>query len=317
MEKDFQEKIISKVKEYLKIKIADIKIPPQGMDSQVFFVTDADGREYTIKCYARGLSGDILAFKLLEENKIDIPVPKVFGVFTFENKQVSILEKINFPLLDSIPADQMSRYISSMVNNLKKIHGVKSDKAGFLTEIDKELSWKEVMLSKFTGANPDLDWKEIVTRESLDSKLLLDSVENIIKKIERTDFIDKDYSLLHTDFNQRNLFVNPDSDEITAIIDWVEAMFGDPIYDFARVRMYIWHFNLSDDTLEKYYELLSFTPEQKQLEKLYWLSRVIEYLAYYSEELNEFNRGRVKLHQDFLRAYEWGKDESSVTYKNH
>jgi len=307
MEKDFQEKIILKVEEYLKTKIVDIKIPPQGMDSQVFFVMDTDSKEYAIKCYARSLSGDILAFKLLRKNKIDIPVPKVFGIFTFENKQVIIFEKINFPLLDSIPVDQMSRYIPSMVNNLKKIHEVKSDKAGFLTEIDKESSWKEVMLSKFTDASPDLDWKEIVTREGLDSKLLLDSVENIIKKIERTDFIDKDYSLLHTDFNQRNLFVNPDSDEIAAIIDWGETMFGDPIYDFARVRMYIWHFNLSDETLKKYYELLSFTLEQEQLEELYWLSRVIEYLAYYSEELNEFNRGRIKMHQDFLRAYKWEK----------
>jgi len=306
MEKDFQEKIISKVEEYLKTKVVDIKIPPQGMDSQVFFVTDTNSGEYAIKHYARGSSGDVLAFKLLEENNIDIPVPKVFGVFTFENKQVAILEKINFPLLDSIPVDQMSRYIPSMVNNLKKIHKVKSDKAGFLTEIDKGLSWKEAMLSKFTGASPDLDWKEIVTREGLDSKLLLDSVKNIIKKIEKTDFIDKDYSLLHTDFNQRNLFVNPDSDEITAIIDWGEAMFGDPIYDFARVRMYIWHFNLSDETLKRYYELLSFTPEQKHLEELYWLSRIIEYLAYYSEELDEFNSGRIKLHQDFLRAYKWG-----------
>jgi aminoglycoside phosphotransferase (APT) family kinase protein len=307
MEKDFQEKIISKVEEYLKTKIVDTKIPPQGMDSKVFFVTDDDGKEYAIKCYARESSGDMLALKLLEENKIDIPVPKVLGVFTFENEQVAILEKINFPLLDSLPVDQMSRCIPSMVNNLKKIHEVKSDKTGFLTEINKGSSWKEVMLSKFTDASPDLDWKEIVTREGLDSKLLLDSVENIIKKIERTDFIDKDYSLLHTDFNQRNLFVNPDSDEIAAIIDWGETMFGDPIYDFARVRMYIWHFNLSDETLKKYYELLSFTLEQEQLEELYWLSRVIEYLAYYSEELNEFNRGRIKMHQDFLRAYKWEK----------
>jgi len=305
MEKDFQEKIISKVEEYFRTKIADINIPLQGMDSQVFFVTDADSKEYAIKCYARESNGDVLAFKLLEENKVDVPVPKVCGVFTFENKQVAIFEKINFPLLDSISVDHMSRYIPSMINNLKKIHQVKSDKAGFLTEIDKGLSWKEVMLSKFTGASPDLDWKEIAKREGLDSKLLLDSVENIIKKIERTDFIDKDYSLLHTDFNQRNLFVDPDSDEIAAIIDWGEAMFGDPIYDFARVRMYIWHFNLSDETLKKYYELVSFTPEQKQLEELYWLSRIIEYLAYYSEELSEFNVIRIKMHQDFLKAYEW------------
>jgi len=299
------EKIILKVEEYLKTKIIDIKTPPQGMDSQVFFITDANDKEYAIKYYGRGQSGDVLALKLLKENKIDILVPKVFGVFTFENKQVAILEKINFPLLDSIPADQMHRYIPSMIKSLKKIHRIKSDKPGFLIEMDKNRSWKDIMLSKFTGADPNLDWNIIASRKGLDANLILRAVRNIIEIFEKTDFIDKSYSLLHTDFNQRNLFVDPNSDEIAAIIDWGEAMFGDPIYDFARIRMYIWHFNLQNNALENYYKLLSFTPEQKQLEELYWLSRIIEYLAYYSEELNEFNLSRIKLHQDFLREYKW------------
>ncbi len=301
------EKIILKVEEYLKIKIIDVKTPPQGMDSQVFFITDANGREYVIKYYERGLSGDILALKLLKESKIDVRVPEVFGVFTFENNQVAILEKINFPLLDSISVDQMRKYIPSMVKNLKKIHQIKSDKPGFLIETNKKRGWKEMMLSKFTGADPNLDWNTIALRKGLDTKLILQSVKNIIEKIEKIDFIDKSYSLLHTDFNQRNLFVDPNSDEIAAVIDWGEAMFGDPIYDFARVRMYIWHFNLQNNTLDNYYKLLTFTPEQKNLEELYWLFRIIEYLAYYSEELNEFNLSRIKLHQDFLRKYEWEK----------
>jgi len=129
--------------------------------------------------------------------------------------------------------------------------------------------------------------------------------ENIIRKIEETDFIDSSYSFLHTDFNQRNLFVNPNSDEIAGIIDWGEAMFGDPIYDFARIRMFIRHFNLEDKALEEYDKSMSFTSQQKRLEELYWLSRVIEYLAYYSEELNNFNVRRIKLHQEFLRMHEW------------
>ena len=134
---------------------------------------------------------------------------------------------------------------------------------------------------------------------------MLQSVEKIIEKIEKIKFDEDSYSLLHIDFNQRNLFVNPDTNEIAAIIDWGEAMFGDPIYDFARVRMLIWHFKLGDEVVQNYYDLMSYTPEQKKLDDLYWLSRVIEYLAYYSEELNEFNTGRIKLHQDFLRNFNW------------
>lgn len=304
--KDIQKKIILETEKQFKIKIVDTKIPPQGMDSEVFFAMDISGNEYVIK-YGSGVISDIIAYKLLKENKIDIPVPKVLGDFIIESKPVLILEKINFPLLESVPTEEMHRYIPSMIKNLKKIHQVKSDKPGLLIETDKKHSWKEMMLSKFTGKDSSLDWNSITLRKGLDVKLVLQSVKNIIEKIEKIDFIDKSYSLLHTDFNQRNLFIDPKSDEIAAVIDWGEAMFGDPIYDFARVRMYIWHFNLQNNILDNYYKLLTFTPEQKQLEELYWLSRVIEYLAYYSEELNEFNLGRIKLHQDFLKEYNWGK----------
>lgn len=306
MENDFKNRLLSKIEEYLDVEIVNTEIPPQGMDSQVFFVKSAEGRECVIKYYARRISGDVIALKLLEENKIEVPVPRIFGAFEFEDGQVTIMEKIDFPLLESVPVSDMGRYVSSMVRNLKKIHEVKSDKAGFLTSADNSLSWKEIVLAKFTGADPQLNWKRIASRQGLDSDLVLKSVEKIIRRIENTEFVAVSYSLLHTDFNQRNLFVDPASNEIAAIIDWEEAVFGDPLYDFARVRMYMWHFNLPKETLEKYYSLLSLSEEQKRLEELYWLLRIIEYLAYYSEDLNDFNVGRIKLHQDFLRAYEWG-----------
>ncbi len=82
-------------------------------------------------------------------------------------------------------------------------------------------------------------------------------------------------------------------------------MFGDPLYDFARVRMYLWHFNLGNQAVKEYYELMQFTPQQKNLEDLYWLSRIIQYLAWYSEDPDDFNKGRINLHQDYLRVYNW------------
>ena len=82
-------------------------------------------------------------------------------------------------------------------------------------------------------------------------------------------------------------------------------MFGDPLYDFARVRMYMWHFNFSEKSINHYYDLVNFSAAQKGLEDLYWLSRVIQYLGWYSEELTEFNLSRIKLHQEYLSNYIW------------
>lgn len=304
-QKYFQERILAEVEKLLNLQLIQTSIPPQGMGSEVFSGVDAAGGEYAIKYSPWGLGGDAAALQLLRENRVDVPLPAVVGSFEFEDGQVLVMEKIDFPLLESVPAEKMGGCIPSMVRHLRKIHEVQSSRAGLLADAASSASWKDILLAKFTGKDPGLDWNEIACRKGIDSALVQEAVGKIIKKIENAKFPSGPHSLLHTDFNQRNLFVDPASAEIRAIIDWGEAMFGDPVYDFARVRMLIWHFGLSQETLEEYYRLLSFSPEEKEREELYWLSRVIEYLAYYSEERNDFNAGRIRMHQDFLRAYEW------------
>lgn len=298
----FQEKLVARIEREFNTSVVSIQTPPQGMSSSVFFIKTSDDKEYAVK-YGNNAMKDVPALDLILRNHIDIPVPTLFGSFIFEELPVVILERVQFPLLESVPVEEMSRYIPSMIENLRKLHTIKSASSGLLSEPSNTKTWKEMMLGIFT--DDEFDWNEVAHREGLDKDLITMSVEKMKEKISNTVFEDTEYSLLHTDFNQRNLFVNPQSHKITGIIDWEDAMFGDPLYDFARVRMYIWHFNLGDQAIKEYYELMQFTPQQKNLEDLYWLSRVIQYLGWYSEELTEFNIERIKLHRDYLRAYPW------------
>ncbi|MDP2692860.1 MAG: aminoglycoside phosphotransferase family protein [bacterium] len=295
----FQEKLTAHIEVEFKVGIVSTEIPPQGMSSSVFFITTSDNKEYAVK-YGNDAMKDVPALDLISRKHIDIPVPALLSSFVFEGVPVVILERVRFPLLESVPVEEMSKYIPSMIRNL---HTIKSTSPGLLNEPNSKKTWKDMILAIFGGN--EFDWDEIANREGLDTELVLTSVEKMIEKINSMVFEDTKYSLLHTDFNQRNLFVNPQTHEIAGIIDWEEAMFGDPLYDFARVRMYLWHFNLGDQAVKEYYDLMQFTPQQKNLEDLYWLSRVIQYLAWYSEELSEFNTGRINLHQDYLRAYNW------------
>ena len=278
--------------------------PPQGMGSNVFFITTQEGNKYAVKESGKE-NNDSTVLKIISNADIVIKVPKLINSFEFEGKSIVILEKIDFPLLESINTLEMGKYIPSMIKNLNNLHTIKSDKAGYINSKKRYMFWKDFLLSFFNGKNPSLNWNEIKSREGLDEKLIHKSIEKIIEVIKKTEFFSTDYSLLHSDFNQRNLFVNPDTNDLAAIIDWGEAMYGDPVYDFARIRMYIWHFDLGDTVIKNYYNLMNYSVHKKKLDTLYWLVRVIEYLAYYSEELNEFNCGRIKLHQDFLRNFDW------------
>ncbi len=299
---DFQKRLIEYIENNFNsnIKLENIDVPPQGMSSSVFFIKLANGTECAVK-YGNDAMKDIPALDLIAKKQVNLPVP--VASFVFGDVPVIILKRIQFPLFESVSVEEMQKYIPSIVKNLHELHKIKSDKPGRLGEEYKEETWKGMLLSIFNGN--DFDWTDVAERESLDKELILGSVNNITKKIENTVFDLKDYSLLHTDFNQRNLFIDPLSYEISGIIDWEDAMFGDPLYDFARVRMYMWHFNFSEKSINDYYDLMNFSATQRDLEDLYWLSRVIQYLGWYSEELTEFNLSRIKLHQDYLRNYIW------------
>jgi aminoglycoside phosphotransferase (APT) family kinase protein len=301
---DFQKRLIAYIENSFNsnIKLENIDVPPQGMSSSVFFIKLANGTECAVK-YGNDAMKDIPALDLIAKKQIDLPVPIPVASFVFGDVPVIILKRIQFPLFESVSVEEMQKYVPSIVKNLHELHKIKSDKPGRLGEEYKEETWKGMLLSIFNGN--DFDWTEVAERESLDKELILGSVNNITKKIENTVFDLKEYSLLHTDFNQRNLFVDSLNHEISGIIDWEDAMFGDPLYDFARVRMYMWHFNFNEKSINDYYDLMNFSATQRDLEDLYWLSRVIQYLGWYSEELTEFNLSRIKLHQDYLRNYIW------------
>jgi aminoglycoside phosphotransferase (APT) family kinase protein len=298
----FQEKLVARVEREFNTSVVSIQTPPQGMSSSVFFVKTADDTEYAIK-YGIDAMKDVPVLDLISKNHIDIPVPQLFGSFLLEDVSVIILGKIQFPLLESVSQEEIPKYVPSMIENLRRLHTIKSVFPGKLDKSGSKKTWKEILLEIFKG--DEFDWDEISNREGLDKNLIVTSVQKMRDKIKDTVFEDTEYSLLHTDFNQRNLFVNPLNHEIAGIIDWEEAMYGDPIYDFARVRLFLLHFNLGEQAVREYYDLMHFTLEQKKLEDVYLLSYVIQYLAWYSEELTEFNTGRINLHQDYLRAYEW------------
>jgi hygromycin-B 4-O-kinase len=301
---DFQKKLLTYIENNYNsgVSLGDVELPPQGMSSSVFFINLSNGTECAVK-YGNDAMKDVPALELITKEKIDIPVPTLVASFIFEDIPVIILKKINFPLFESVPVEEMPKYIPSIVKNLNELHRIKSGSPGFIAGMKDGETWKNMMLSIFDGS--DIDWNEVTERESLDKNLILTSVNKIKTKIENAVFDFKEYSLLHTDFNQRNLFVDPIRHEVAGIVDWEDAMFGDPLYDFARVRMYLWHFNFSQKSVNDYYDLVNFSTEQKKLEDLYWLSRVIQYLAWYSEESTDFNLSRIKLHQEYLRNYIW------------
>lgn len=300
MDAVIQKRIVEKVGNELGIKMRNIENPPQGMGSTVIFAQDVTGKEYAIKI-GEDVDNDIQALELVAKNGNKIPIPRTLGYFDFSEERVLVMERIKFPLLEDIPENELGKFIQPMLEQLRNLHFIKSPFAGLVADKNKFRNWKDFLLFKYSGRHAWFDWDEVALREEVEGDLIWESMEKIKSKIEQTDLPGKEYSLLHTDFNQRNLFVDPIRYRITGIIDWSEATFGDPLYDFARVHMFIIHFNLGDNVMEQYFDILGLTTEEKHREELYLESQMLDYIAWYSQEKNDFNNSRLRMHQDFLR----------------
>lgn len=90
-------------------------------------------------------------------------------------------------------------------------------------------TWKEYLLSIL----PDDQWAESRPDASV-MRAARDAFLHLLPKCpERRQ-------LVHGDFGANNLLTN--GNEITAVIDWSDALYGDPMYDVAIA--YVWSFHL-------------------------------------------------------------------------
>lgn len=290
--------LLQLIEKKLHVKVAKTHTPKQGMDGEVFFITTTKGHEFAVKI-SQNAENEILTLNLIKEYNLDIPIPKLFSYFIYENKTILVLEKIHVHLLEQIPHEDKSKCIQSMIINLKKIHSIQSDCAGLMTS--ENSTWKQLLLD--TYSKKEFDWNNISQRKGVNKNLIQETLNHLQSKLNELHFESSAYSLLHTDFNQRNLFIDPKTYEVAGIIDWNEAIFGDPLYDFARVRMFIWHFNFGADALKHYYELLQLTDEEKQYEEFYFVHQIFKYIGWYSEVNSEFTNARLKMHQEYLEEY--------------
>jgi hygromycin-B 4-O-kinase len=88
------------------------------------------------------------------------------------------------------------------------------------TGVAPHVSWRDFLLHPVT-----LDWK--------DAKLDGDVHHLLELLLELTKSCPEHRALVHGDFGSNNVLT--DGTEITAVIDWSEALYGDPLYDLANI----------------------------------------------------------------------------------
>lgn len=300
MEKNsYQSKVIKQIERRLNIVVVGYEYPKQGADGFVMFLYDQHGNDYAVK--VGEVENDYLAYNLIIESKVNVPIPTVIDYFIIEDLQVIVSERVKYPLYNFISTSHKNAFIPDLIDRLLSLREIESNYSGFVSWADKKMSWEQFLAFKYSGSHPWYPWEEILKRKGVDTKLVKKSIEKLVSIMHEFDLDTRPISLLHTDINQRNVFVDIQKKSIASIIDWSESTFGDYLYDLSRFRLNMWH-NFNKEAIDIYFDKLKLTDEEKVLEDLYFKMHVVDYINWYTES-NDTKR--LNMHLEYLKSVKW------------
>jgi aminoglycoside phosphotransferase (APT) family kinase protein len=219
--------------------------PLAGGFSGETFLAEAAGERTVVRIYAgrggaRGQEAPEVDAAVLRLVRGLVPVPEVLEVRRADRSagRPGLLVTTFLPgrrldlLLPGMP-DPMRATIGSRVGEvLSRLAQMPTLRAGLFLDGDLRISHPPA------GGYDLVDWVEgHLERTALESwtpgerdRLLAvaDSAQSILDRVERT-------SLVHSDFNPKNLLADPETGQVTAVLDWEYARSGSPYDDLGNL----------------------------------------------------------------------------------
>jgi fructosamine-3-kinase len=258
-------------------KIKTIEFVDKGTFHHLFKITIRDNKEYFVKTSKlrspyRSYHFYIDRWVKEQEVHLDCSMPTIINIDCERNGinyDYVVMEKAEQYTLDSLKHDRNSyrQWIEKLGESLALIHRVPVNKAGLINGrilYEKNLcegvqtSWKSYVL-----INLKTHLEYCVSHNIFDHKIQSE-IEQIFFHYQFLFDKEENY-LLHGDLNDHNVFIR---DHGLTLIDWEDALSGDPIFDIAVWGTFINHHENLDAFLNGYQKISSL-PDDFMLR--YWI----------------------------------------------
>jgi hygromycin-B 4-O-kinase len=254
--------------------------PDAGADHVVLLVTTALGERLVIKA---GAEAEVDAFVLTRLAGRGVNVPTLVAQAPLADHpdagSLIVMTAVDGVLLADV--DQHAElYLRPLIDDMRKVHAVTTTAgAGPVLAVERgaRLSWRDYLMTVLTGHDPEFRWAEIARHPEVDGGLLSRALDAAVTRARELVF-PTTLSLLHGDLNPYNVFVR--DGEITGIIDWSYARYGDPLFDFARLRMNPF-VRANPAAVQEYRAYLNLSAEEATREAFYYLVNLLEYVNWY------------------------------------
>ncbi|MBN2461434.1 MAG: aminoglycoside phosphotransferase family protein [Candidatus Cloacimonetes bacterium] len=171
----------------------------------------------------------------------EIPISPVIAFGHYENLYYSISRKIPGIGLDSLPEARLIKVLPHLIRTLFAIH--RTDVSawqnyGWIDDNGTGLfpSWKEFITRVYAEERSDGfygKWHYMFNETFLDREFFEKVYRHMLKLLQ---FCPEKRYLVHGGYGFNNILVN--DDEVTAVLDWFDAMYGDFVYDIAWIDLW-------------------------------------------------------------------------------
>jgi len=244
----------------------------EGMESQPLSFTLCN-QEFVLRINPsiEGFKKDEYAYQNFSSSKIPIPKIVEYGSFS-AGHAFCISEKapgIIYQDADEATVMALAKDVLELLFAISEIdisdttgYGIFSSETGNATFS----SWREYLLS-ILDENV-YDWEKARHTQGVDTELL-PAITSVFSRL--VECCPEERKLRHGDFGTNNLLIDPDARKITAVIDWDNASYGDPLYDMGGA--YFWRTWLMcvEKTIKIWEEKFSGAPNYRERTMCYQL----------------------------------------------
>jgi hygromycin-B 4-O-kinase len=222
----------------------------EGLESQVFRFEVSD-RAFVVRINPslRGFEKDLWADSMLSER---VPVPRVASLGAFDSDHAyCISEWVSGTTLEDLPVADAEGVVEEVANVWRLIAATDVSSIDGVGDFDPD------------GQAPASSWREVLIQTLEAARRELNGATDVIDAYERLiDHCPEERALIHADFGSNNVLA--ERGRITAVLDWDQAMVGDPLHDVANFYFWATHLRCMEVQATYFERTLSQLPAYRE-----------------------------------------------------
>jgi hygromycin-B 4-O-kinase len=257
----------------------------QGEESQAFSFHHRGG-DYIVRVNesASGFKKDLFAYQTF--TRPELPIPEILHIGSLDDEYaICVSRRAPRVTLQDLDVAALRQIVGPTARVMDAIAASNVDKiAGFglfdANGTGRDKSWRGFLVS--LGDASRYDWNSV--SRNINMRL----IGRLLGLVERfAEYCPEERKLVHGDFGSNNVLT--DAGKITAVVDWSEALLGDPLYDVANI--FFWRNWLDCMEVQAHYfeSLLSGTPQWDERMPCYQLRIGLEEIYENAVNGNERN----------------------------